>query len=255
MASVLRSCTAQDPAEGWMAYAVGDIGEYERITKMEMTWKIGQEAKHSFAFYSPWFGMDPDDNLNLLQPVNPWSGQSWSMYTEYFQWQPEHNSNSKQVSAEAGQTLHGSITYDASNDSYLVTQTIVETGQISSQTVKCQNGKKFRVPYVVYEKLFPCQDYPPDEVVTFSDILVECDGKDCTDEISWEAKVKDDNCNMAAHIVDSKTITITWDTSASSRLSNYTYQQLYALNYNGWAAQHPEIQKLATLLMEDTQFS
>eukprot|EP01052_Picozoa_sp_SAG31_P059281 SAG31_NODE_18601_length_630_cov_0.772128_1_plen_36_part_10 len=36
--------------------------------------------------------MDPADNLNLIQPVNPWTGRSWSAYTEYFQWSPEHNS-------------------------------------------------------------------------------------------------------------------------------------------------------------------
>ena len=54
--------------------------------------------------------MDPSDNLNLVQPVNPWSGSSWSMYTEYFQWSPTHNSNSRQHSVEAGQTLHGQLT-------------------------------------------------------------------------------------------------------------------------------------------------
>ena len=42
---------------------------------------------------------------------------------------------------------------------------------------KCQDGKKFIIPYVVYEKTFPCNSYPPDENVTFFDISVECDGK------------------------------------------------------------------------------
>ena len=55
--------------------------------------------------------MDPDDNLNLIQPVNPWGGGEWSMYTEYFQWRPTHNSNSRQQPVEAGQTLHGSLVY------------------------------------------------------------------------------------------------------------------------------------------------
>merc|ERR1711904_177624 len=113
--------------------------------------------------------MDPADNLNLLQPVNPWTGQ-WEMYTEYFQWRPTHNSNSQQHSVKAGQTLHGAITYNEGDDSYEVTQTIVETGVKSSQTVKCQSGKKFTIPYVVYEKTFQCNAYPPDGKVTF-DIL------------------------------------------------------------------------------------
>ena len=53
-----------------MAYAVGAIPEgKERITRLEMTWTISDEASRSRAFYSPWFGMDPGDNLNLIQPV------------------------------------------------------------------------------------------------------------------------------------------------------------------------------------------
>ena len=66
-----------------MAYAVGKMPDsIKRITKLEMSWTVGKDPEHSFAFFSPWFGMDPTDNLNLIQPVNPWSGSSWSMYTE-----------------------------------------------------------------------------------------------------------------------------------------------------------------------------
>ena len=141
---------AQDPAEGWMAYAVGSIPDSkERITRLEMKWKVGQEPKSSYAFFSPWFGMDPSDNLNLIQPVNPWSGDAWSMYTEYFQWSPVHNSNSEQQPVEAGQTLHGSLVYSKEDDSYVLTQKVLETGATSSQTVKCQSGKAYKVPYIV----------------------------------------------------------------------------------------------------------
>lgn len=111
------------------------------------------------------------------EPVNPWTGSSWSYYTEYFQWQPEANSNSAQMPINSGDVLHGSLVYSASDDSYTLTQTNTANGQASSQVVKCQDGKKFIIPYVVYEKTFPCNSYPPDENVTFFDISVECDGK------------------------------------------------------------------------------
>lgn len=226
----------QDPAEGWMAYAVGSIpSQYERITRLEMTWTVGQSAKRSFAFYSPWFGMDPADNLNLIQPVNPWSGSSWSMYTEYYQWSPTHNSNSKEYSVEEGQTLHGALVYDESSDSYTLSQTIKETGDVSSQVVKCQSGKKYTVPYVVYEKTFPCKDYPTDGVVTFHDIVAECDGVDCSQDIKWTSAVKDDNCNMKANIIDQNTISITWDVTMESKYDNYTSSELFELNHHGWA--------------------
>merc|ERR1712019_91364 len=179
---------------------------------------------------------------NLLQPVNPWGGDSWSMYTEYFQWSPEDNSNSREHSVRAGQNLHGSIVYNEEQDSYTITQTIVETGVSSSQVVKCQNGKKFRIPYVVYEKLASCRDYPPDGKVTFRNIIVECDGKDCTQDTTWEAKVEDENCGMRA-VVDNgskatseNSISIEWDTSLESKYDNYSVRELLNLNAGGWGA-------------------
>jgi hypothetical protein len=230
----------QDPAHGWMAYAVGSLpSSVERITRLEMTWTVSDDAKRSGSFYSPWFGMDPADNLNLLQPVNPWGGSSWSMYTEYFQWRPTHNSNSRQHPVKAGQTLHGSIVYDASSDAYTVTQTIVETGVSSSQVVPCQSGKKFTVPYVVYEKTWPCASYPPDGKVTFRDIVAECDGKDCTSDIKWAAKVEDANCDMKAVISSNTEISLTWDTSMASKYDNYTRAQLHKKNAVGWAKDIP----------------
>merc|ERR1712107_688750 len=82
--------------------------------------------------------------------------------------------------------------------------------------------EKFVVPYVVYEKVFSCYTYPGDGKVSFRNIIVECDGKDCTQDVQWEARIKDDNCNMRAHVdsaslpSDSNEISITWDVNARS---------------------------------------
>lgn len=256
-ASVLVAVAAQDPAPGWMAYAVGAIPEqYERITKLEMTWTVGEAPKSSSAFFSPWFGMDPADNLNLVQPVNPWEGRGWSMYTEYYQWSPSHNSNSRAYNVQPGQNLHGSVVYDASSDSYTLTQTIVETGETSSQVVKCQSGKKYVIPYVVYEKEWTCSDYPPDGKVTFRNIVVECDGSDCTESVQWQAKVKDSNCDMAAHVesgskaVAENEISITWNTRMASRFDNFTEAELIQHNAKGWGAKYAEaaLKRLETVV-------
>lgn len=46
--------SAQDPAEGWMAYAVGTVpAGTERITRLEMTWTVGEKPRNSMAFFSP----------------------------------------------------------------------------------------------------------------------------------------------------------------------------------------------------------
>ena len=65
--------------------------------------------------------------------------------------------------------------YNHLSDSYFLSQTVVETGATSTQTVKCQSGKKYLVPYVVYEKVSSCSHYPPDGVVTFHNITMECE--------------------------------------------------------------------------------
>jgi len=201
--------------------------------------EVVANAISSSTFYSPWFGMDPADNLNLIQPVNPWLGSNWNMYTEYYEWDNGYNSNSDNYNVNAGQTLHGVLTYLPATDSYNLSQTNVETQQMSQQMVQCENGKKFVIPYFVYEKTWPCQYYPPDQIVTFRDIIIECDGKPCTSRIQWSAQVKDSNCNMAAHIINSTTITITWSTSAESKYALYSMEELTMLNHKtsqGWSS-------------------
>jgi len=244
----LGLCFAQDPASGWMAYAVGSVPTgVKRITKMEATWTVGANPPKSRSFFSPWFGLDPADNLNLIQPVNPWGGSSWSMYTEYYQWSPTHNSNSKTFAVSAGQTLKGSLVYDASSDSYQLTQTILETNSVSTQNVPCQSGKQYNLPYFVYEKTFPCNTYPPDGIVTFRDINVECDGADCSNDIKWAAKVKDANCNFQAVITNQTTISIKWDTTAKSLYDAHTDAELVKLNAHGWA-KHARLDENGNLL-------
>jgi len=70
-----------------MAYAQGKLPSgTTRVTKMSMSWKVLSDPIPTEAFFSPWFGLNTGDRLNLIQPVNPWMGGSWSAYTEYFQW-------------------------------------------------------------------------------------------------------------------------------------------------------------------------
>jgi len=221
-----------------MAYAVGTVPtSVQRITLLQMQWKVGVNPKSSTAFFSPWFGMDPNDNLNLIQPVNPWSQTSWAAYTEYYQWQPTHNSNSQSISVKAGQTLQGTLTYVSSTDSYTLEQKVIETGAVSSQKVTCQNGKKYRIPYVVYEKKWPCADYGADQIVSFQILQAQCDGANCINNITWAAKVKDPNCQMTAHINSPTSISITWNISAPSAYDSMSRPELIAMNTSpGWEA-------------------
>jgi len=86
LAAAAVAATAQDPAEGWLGYAqaVSPTGA-GRITFAEAYWVNLQNPVEGGAFWSPWFGVETSDNLNLLQPVNPWVGDSYEIYNEYFQ--------------------------------------------------------------------------------------------------------------------------------------------------------------------------
>ena len=69
----IASVTAQDPAGDWLAYALGTSPTGGIITYIEAKWYVPSDPAKNGAFYSPWFGIETSDNLNLVQPVNPWS--------------------------------------------------------------------------------------------------------------------------------------------------------------------------------------
>ncbi len=67
--------SAQDPAQGWLSYAIGvNPSGTGIITKAEAKWRVGAMPAVGGAFYSPWLGVETSDNLNLIQPVNPFDG-------------------------------------------------------------------------------------------------------------------------------------------------------------------------------------
>merc|ERR1719471_454548 len=91
---LLAACHAQDPAQGWLGYAVADGGG-KQIEYMEAKWKVPNNPRRRGLFFGIWFGIETYDNLNLVQPVLPWVGNKWEIYNEYFQWRPTHNQNSE----------------------------------------------------------------------------------------------------------------------------------------------------------------
>jgi len=209
--------SAQDPAEGWLGYAMGvSPTGTGRITYMEAKWKVGQNPEVGGAFFSPWFGIEASDNLNLIQPVNPWVGDSWEIYNEYFQWSPENNYNSDSTTVQPGDVLFGSVTYIPENNTYTIYHSDMTRGWSVTSSIDIQqdnsgNYKNYTIAYVVYEKDADCNQYPPDGSVTFYDIRIDYDGQTVTPQ--WTTSYVDDVCNNRAKVVDPQTIQITWDTS------------------------------------------
>eukprot|EP01060_Flectonema_neradi_P033448 TRINITY_DN5620_c0_g3_i1.p1 TRINITY_DN5620_c0_g3~~TRINITY_DN5620_c0_g3_i1.p1 ORF type:complete len:244 (+),score=68.09 TRINITY_DN5620_c0_g3_i1:56-733(+) len=208
---------AQDPAQGWLGYATGKNPSGQgRITRAEAKWVVLDHPKESGCFYSPWFGIETSDNLNLFQPVNPYVGGGWEMYVEYFQWKPVHNENSASADVSPGDTLHGVVTFDESKQEYTAVHTNLRTGKSITKTIGVQkDGEKYKeytMMYIVFEKTCrSCLQYPPNGIVTFFDIVLEYEGTKVIP--AWSTAFVDDKCNNRAHVVNSTTITITWDTT------------------------------------------
>lgn len=178
---------------------------------------MGQNPRVGGAFFSPWFGIESSDNLNLIQPVNPWTGDQWLIYNEYeyFQWSPENNSHV----VEPGDILFGSVTFNAREQSYTILHSDLNDSWSVSTKIPVQKTwtgeyKNFKIAYIVFEKVNYFNQYPPDNEVTFFDIKIKYDGQ--TVKPVWKTDIVDDVCNNRAHIIDSNTVQITWDVDAAN---------------------------------------
>jgi len=206
----------QDPANGWLGYAKGvNPSGNGRITYIEAKWYVLNDPVVGGAFFSPWFGIESSDNLNLIQPVNPWVGDEWQIYNEYFQWEPVHNYNSASHTVSAGDLLFGSCTFNPNNQTYTVYHSDVTSGWSVTSNIAVQKRagdyKNYTIAYFVFEKPARCSQYPPDGKVTFFDILIQYDGQTVTP--SWTTSYVDNVCNNRASVINSTTIEITWDTN------------------------------------------
>eukprot|EP01061_Rhynchopus_euleeides_P036433 TRINITY_DN613_c0_g1_i1.p1 TRINITY_DN613_c0_g1~~TRINITY_DN613_c0_g1_i1.p1 ORF type:complete len:238 (+),score=109.69 TRINITY_DN613_c0_g1_i1:47-715(+) len=215
IAACVAVAAAQDPANGWLGYATGvSPTGAGRITHAEAKWKVLDKPKEGGCFYSPWFGIETADNLNLFQPVNPYVGSKWEAYIEYFQWSPTHNENSKSISVNSGDELHGVVTFDESRQQYTAVHTNTNTGASITKTIDVQehlgSHKNYTIMYVVFEKSCrSCAQYPPNNKVSFYDINLQYDGKQVSPK--WTTGYVDNKCNNRAHVTDESTIDITWE--------------------------------------------
>jgi hypothetical protein len=231
LVTLIVSAVAQDPAHGWLGYALGKNpnGGSDPLTFIEAYWTNLREPSSKSCFYSPWFGIETSDNLNLLQPVNPWMNNRWTIYNEYYQWSPTHNQNSASHVVYPGDLIYGSVTYQPASHSYNIYHSDLTTGHQWSVNMsigvqqKGGNYKTYNMIYVVFEKVCrSCDMYPPDNIVTFHNISAYWGNTKIAPR--WTTGYVDNVCNNRAHIVDAETVTITWNSQ-----SEEDYTELYEM--------------------------
>lgn len=232
LAATGASAQGQDPANSWLAYAVAQCPQGQRLTEMRAEWTVSRSAKNFTnpnLAYCAWFGSDTTDNLDLIQPVNPWYGSSWEVYTEHFQWQPIKNWNSPAVPISSGQHIAGSLRFlGEDKQQYRMENFNLDSGLGSVLDVNVQKAansptksgqqvfKNYSYMYVVYEQHGnpSCDLYPPAGSVNFHDIQVQCDGKDFVP--TWEFKYVNHPCKFRASSEDPTSVTLSWDVNGNN---------------------------------------
>lgn len=210
---------AQDPAPSWLAYAATKCPfEHQKITFMSASWTVPPLPPLSDnVYFTPWFGIETSDNLNLLQPVNPWNGSNWQIYPEYYQWVPSNNVQPAVLPAtQPGARIRGHVTFNGVDAQSYIVSIADSLGTTLNMTVDVQRGsdgkfKQFTNAYVVFEHHAHCSLFPPSRHLQFDGIHIHCDGHEVTPH--WRvAKMEGDICNMTARIVERDAIEFTWST-------------------------------------------
>lgn len=226
----LLSCSAlaQDPGPNWIVYAKTECPAGKQLTKMTAQWIIpenGKDMKDLGEFWTPWFGVETSDNMNLMQPVTCWGPNKWTLSTEYYQWNPDKNVNSDFVKVYTGDSCWGEVsmlpapTNATEPPRYKISMgantngTFASTGQIASvQFDEVLNRyKNYTIGYVVFEHPFDhCDKYSGADEMTFFNISVECGGVRL-DEPQWSKGYVQRVCDFDVHIVSPSTVKFTWD--------------------------------------------
>jgi len=207
---------SQDPAQGWLGYAEATYPA-GILTYIEAKWTVPENPTVGGAFFSPWFGIETSDNMNLVQPVNPWVFDHWEIYNEYFQWDPENNIDSANHVVQAGDILFGSVTYNAATASYTMYHKDLTDGWSVSTNIPIQADpdtgvlKNYTIAYFVMEKSWDCNQYPANGEVTFYDIVIKYNGKQI--KPLWTTSYVDDVCDCRASILSPSSLKISWSTS------------------------------------------
>jgi len=207
---------AQDPSPDWLAYAKATIPTNGTVSHISAKWVVPQFPKQDSGNFQVWFGIEASDNLNAIQPVLSWQKTHWEIYAEYFQVEPEKDVLTETHAVKPGDVLSGSIDITSKRDAYFVKFENLSGDKWSVNTtipIQVVNGvlKSYTIAYFVLEQRWECQYYSTSNVVTFYDIVVEYDTVPVIPE--WTTSFVQDVCDCRAHILNSKSVQITWNSN------------------------------------------
>mmetsp|Transcript_2044 Transcript_2044/g.2561 ORF Transcript_2044/g.2561 Transcript_2044/m.2561 type:complete len:226 (+) Transcript_2044:57-734(+) len=216
IAVFVAGINAQDPANSWLGYAKGvNPANTGIITMMEAYWKVPSKPKYTGCRFTPWFGIETSDNLNLIQPVNPFESGHWDIYNEYYQWSPSHDTSSKRHEVSPGDIIYGKVTLNNAKTSYDMYVSDLNDGWYGTLNIPIQSSKtgglkSYTISYIVWEHpCGSCADYPQDNEMLFYNISVYYDYKKVSPK--WSTGYVENKCDSRAKIVNETAILLTWN--------------------------------------------
>jgi len=219
-----RMVHAQDPAGSWLSYAAATQGANAKITALNCSWVVPKDPIQLTGSNAPgwWYGVQTANGRGaLIQPILAWADGAprWTIFNGVFDWNDGSWHQSRQITVKSGAKIAASVVYDASDKRYVMTISDTSTGQTISTPYMEHPGQIESVAYFVLEhQPRSCRAYPPDGQMSFTNIVMEVDGKKVTPK--WEAKQERPACDSQAIIVSPTEIKFTWSAS-SANLTNF----------------------------------
>lgn len=214
-----------DPASSWLSYIEYTAprrsdGTYGIITSVNVTWNVPEGIPSRSGSNAPgwWYGVQTKKgNGALVQPVlacdyisSSCRQGTYELFDAVYDWSDGSWHTSKSVAFKAGDKVNSWLTCD--EDQCIQYGENVRTGQSVKYPYKLHNRNNDHesVLYFVLEhQPSNCDAYPPNGVTVFADIHVEVDGKVVTP--TFKAVQERPACGSEGHVVDSKTVAITWN--------------------------------------------
>lgn len=212
--------SAQDPSNSWLSYAAATEGASAKVTALNCSWKVPADPLQKQGSNAPgwWFGIQTANGKGaLIQPILAWADGTpqWTIFNGVFDWNDRSWHQSKQITVQPGDQIDSAVVYDAAKKEFVMY--IVKRGGTPIITpYKEYSGQIESVAYFVLEhQPRSCKSYPPDGKMSFTNIVMQVDGKTVTSP-KWHAEQQKPACDSKAVIVSPTQIDFTWSASSTN---------------------------------------
>jgi hypothetical protein len=147
--------------------------------------------------------------IRFVVTCRGYTSDAFTIFNGYFDWATMNFWSSDQGTVQPGQTVYAYVQYIASNNSYNMFISCIETGWSILNNIPVDQQQTYTDSYFVLEhQPDDCQGYPSDGVVTFYDINLALNNKPVVP--SWTARQWEPACNSQAAVISSSSVQFTW---------------------------------------------